>query len=85
MFEYYSNRGGRYGTECFEYVRKVMELFGTDASVTAADFLNRANELDTVPDLVRFLRREHGDSLANFTAGYFGGSGEIPDVMLKKR
>ena len=74
----------KHSEELISYIHAILSRFGRDASMTAADFLARADELDTVFDLARVLSSKHGDSVGNFTIGYFGGGPDIPDVSERK-
>jgi hypothetical protein len=69
--------------EVYQFVLEVNRRFGPNEGFTAADFFSRADELDLVSDLVRILRYEHGDSVALFAAGWFGGSGDLPKLREK--
>jgi hypothetical protein len=66
------------------FVSALLFYFGSESATSAADFLARADELDTVQDLVAKLRKYHGDSVALFAMGYFGGGGELPETSKKR-
>lgn len=79
-----SNRDWAVSPDVMEFVECVRSEFGATEAYTVIDFFIRADELDLVSDLVRVLREEHGDSVALFAAGWFGGSGDLPQVREKK-
>jgi K+-transporting ATPase A subunit len=59
-------------------VLAVNKLYGKEAALAAANFLSRADGLETIPDLVRYLRKNAGETVANFTVGYFGAGMTLP-------
>lgn len=60
------------------FVIALNKLYGKDAALVAANFLSRADGLETIPDMVRHLRKNSGESVANFTVGYFGAGMTLP-------
>ena len=61
----------------------IVYYFGSGPALFVVQWMNKADELDTAKDLVRELRKRYGDTIANFTLGYFGGGGEL-DITTNK-
>jgi hypothetical protein len=72
-----------YKSENQNFVSALLFYFGSEPATTAADFLSRADDLDTVQDLVGKLRKYHGNDVAMFAMGFFGGGGELPETSKK--
>jgi hypothetical protein len=62
----------------------ILYYFGSGPALWVVKWMTKADELDTVMDLVRALRKQYPDDvIANFVLGYFGGGGEL-DFKTKK-
>jgi hypothetical protein len=66
-----------------DFAGTIVYHFGSGPALFVVQWLGKADELDTVKDLVRELRKRYGDTIANFALGYFGGGGEL-DIESKK-